>query len=1055
MLRLHSLGQSVIEAPGGRLTPESTRKFALVLYLLSETGRQIPRSRLTELIFPDRPDSSARHSLRELVYQLHKLGIELRSDSSGIGLDAGKAWIDYSNVISSNELDSEQVRAAQGGFLPGYAPTHSRAFSEWFESYRTRISLRLAAGVLSHAERSRFLGDWTTAEDASRACLALDPYNDDATLILAEAVAVGGSKAQAGRILDRYINDVGSVSKELKLSAAVLKRRINRRVADEKRLSPALPFAGRENEMRSLNGLFTRACSDQAQCVVLFGEPGIGKSRLISEFCRIAGLDGATTASVSLQPNDAYRPFGTFTDLLPSLIAMPGALGCAPESLRSLESLSRGNVDVSTLSGSSLGDETLCGRLSDALIDLVEAIASEQPLILAIEDADNIDRISSRVCARLLDTRRPTKLLVLLSVRRLRTISFLESDTPNFSSSQIGRIRAGAIQRIIESWASSKGLELDDQMRLWLEGTSQGNPLFLETLLSHYASTGDRFSVSPTLAALLDRRVEMLSPEAGIVLRICALLGRHSTIETISRATSLPQFVLLQAISDLENLSLIKAEGLWVYPAHPLIAEVSLKKAGAAESQAAHRCVALVLEAVFHEQNSISVLWDCAEHWISANDPARGLHAVKMCVRYALDVGRPGDAAELLNRAVGLELFREERVSIARELVLTADAAGEADLVFSGLRVLRRHAVSRKHDELEFSEFRARARTFQDAAIDGELLIECAMSADASPQHRVTAAGWILKFADMHGRPDLVEKSIAAIPDAVLAAVSPKDQLEFVLVRSCIRREWETAEVTARNLLEIAVQEAPALRSVSRLNAAVGLWRAGFLPDAIDTASAAYFDAYGSGSHRLALTAAALLTDLNLDIDLDEAATLWIGRALGIVSARPELGSHFSLAMVRIARAIYHGETREGQELFADAVERGLFEGGGLRERWREAFSARFGNGLIDARALDQDIERVLADVNSLHPMSGILEFEISTVCEALIRWGRAADARRVCDHFLASRFRTRAALSRGIRSTLRAVDAAVDSQAVKPRLSVMALGSSGSGSTNVGVRNC
>ena len=77
MIRLRALGRCVVEVGDQRVTPESDVLFALLLYMSSSVGRAVPRSELLELLWPESSPASARHRLRQALYQAKKLGVSL------------------------------------------------------------------------------------------------------------------------------------------------------------------------------------------------------------------------------------------------------------------------------------------------------------------------------------------------------------------------------------------------------------------------------------------------------------------------------------------------------------------------------------------------------------------------------------------------------------------------------------------------------------------------------------------------------------------------------------------------------------------------------------------------------------------------------------------------------------------------------------------------------------------------------------------------------------------------------------------------------------------
>jgi DNA-binding transcriptional activator of the SARP family len=304
MIFVHTLGTALIETGNTRITPSSARAFALLLHLSAESGRRVSRTVLRDLLFPRQSEKNARHSLRELMYQLRQRGIELDADADGILLPAESVRSDYGEIVRNGVSDAQRFRSIESGFLPGYAPTHSEAYTEWLEGYRARAMFELCKTLLREISRAKGGSDWTMTERAARACLALDPLNEEATMALAEILAVGGAKSQGLGLLDRYIAEVGPQSRGVTLPAAILRRRISEQLQTPTSTTMDFPLLGRQSEMALLNERLAMAKTGESQCVVLHGEPGIGKSRLAAESCAWASLAGWRVERAAVQPHD-------------------------------------------------------------------------------------------------------------------------------------------------------------------------------------------------------------------------------------------------------------------------------------------------------------------------------------------------------------------------------------------------------------------------------------------------------------------------------------------------------------------------------------------------------------------------------------------------------------------------------------------------------------------------------------------------------------------------------------------------------------------------------
>lgn len=1014
MMFLHTLGTALIDAGDTRVTPIAGRKFAMLLYLSAEAGRRVSRTAMNELIFADQPDKNARHSLRELVYQCRQLGVEIESDTAGVQLGVDDGQTDYGAVIASCRLDLDQLRAVAGGFLPGYEPEHSEAFTEWLADFRARTTFDLSKAVLREIGRARAVADWTTTELAARACLAIDPINDEATLALAEMLAIGGAKTQALSLLDRYLLDIGETSRELRLPAVVLKRRIGEQPPEAYVSREVSSFVGREREMLVLREHLTRARGGSNECVAIVGEAGIGKSRLVKEFCAVAMLEGAVIAVATSLPHDVHRPFGAFTDLLPRLLATRGALGCSPESMRTLERLTKAPyADAASFADSVRDSDVLCDSMIHAILDLVDAIATEQLLVIAVEDVHWLDGMSLRVLGYLLTRHSTRRLFVVGTSRTPMPIADISRYADTVRTLEIGGLASEAIERLTSAFSTQVGIALDGDMTRWLEATSTGNPLFLESLLAYYSRTRERFAISPTLSTLLSRRVELLSPHAATTLQICALLGKHSTLGTLMDALRLSRSDLIRAVGELEAARLITSDDDNVHPAHALIADVAQARLTPIERRIAHRCVATALEKLLTQDRSVDVVWECAEHWVAAHDADRALDALRRCATQASELGRPGEAAQILARALGVEVSPADRRLIGRQMVLAADAACEPMLVFKGYEALGDRGIARAHDEIEFAHFRA-CISSQGESVDAEEdLFACIIATDATPDHRVTAAMSIVKYADVHGDRSLAERAVHALPTDVLHLAGPAVRLEFLMVRHCVLGEWDVAAEAARALIPFAQSGALTSRARLLMNAALVLGRSGYLSEALEAGKLAYIESTVAGNRRIGHQTAWFVSGLFLDTGRDQLAEEWRQCAIGSRENHLSLVDDFSQGIVYLALQLTRQDAASARETFDRMDSRGVFAGTAMNHRYRDVFEIRLRQLETGTQTSAEEIARLMRGCATTPSMDAIKELEVSTACRGLLLMGQRTDARELFDEYVRSGRATRFPLTR------------------------------------------
>src|SRR5688500_4741238 len=125
--------------------------------------------------------------------------------------------------------------------------------------------------------------------------------------------------------MDALGSHVGTIG----LPAKILRTRIAERLTDQRyAMISEQHFVGRESSMEFLQGLLRDAKRGAGSAAFIWGEPGIGKSRLVQELTQVAALDDAQIVSTKCHPSDTSRPLSAFADFVPLLKTLPGALGC-------------------------------------------------------------------------------------------------------------------------------------------------------------------------------------------------------------------------------------------------------------------------------------------------------------------------------------------------------------------------------------------------------------------------------------------------------------------------------------------------------------------------------------------------------------------------------------------------------------------------------------------------------------------------------------------------------------------------------------------------------
>jgi len=998
MIVVHTLGTVQIDIGEMRVLPTSPRKFALLLYLSVERGRRVVRTRLQNLIFPDQSEKNAQHSLRELLYQLRQARTRITSNTEGIHLPDDSVVIDLEAFVSANRLTVDQLRAVEGGFLPGYAPEYSEAFTEWLEIYRARSTFELCKALVADVVRSRRVGDWTRTEQAARACLGLDPLNEEATLGLAEALAMGGAKARAIELLDQYAAEVDQGGRRLQLPATMLRRRISERIKDSYRAPLTLPFLGRDAEMDRLSDCFDRVRQGEAHCTVIIGDPGIGKSRLAEEFCARASLDGALVEAVVTQPHDAHRPMGTIADLVPRLLQLPGSLGCSPDSMAALNLLTKPELDEGFSRPATTNSEAVASSITGAVADLIDAIAIEAPLIVLIDDAQWADELSLAALFTLASARRHRRLLVIVTSRDRSLSQRLAQFAERCSIIFVGALHSSSTRDMVSRVLDRRVLGPGDQLREWLSHASGGNPFFLRCLIAHLQLTGERFVVPSSVNALLDQQLAALGQDASVVLGTLVVLGRHSTIERVTSILEITFHRLQLAVRELEMANLIVQQGIRLEPAHWLIAESVARTTSPIALKLLHRRVALNLEC--HTAFEPASAWDCAEHWILAGDDARASTLMNQCVNYSLEIGRPRAAAETLLRAAALVTGgnRAELVSRAARLGATF---WEADIVLRAANFAAQHGVTIAYDGFELDHLLARIVEWDNATAVKDALRPW-LSDATEIRHKLRAALVAIIFADTTYDPSFAHEIHAAVADVLQPLADAGDPRALTVLLIFHSRFGDVAESVrlAHRVAAIASTQSAADAANLQRKAAVALFAADAHDEAVAAARAAYNGARASGLVRLQAHMAAFLAYLMIEVGRPEDRHEWLRRLDELADNLDGLRASLTYitALAEIGSAL--GDARLTRE-WVDYGKRIMLKGTGPRAtRWLRALEIR----AQQLEGIFEDSDRVVSSMIDHHLPNAetgeVSDLEISVALESLYVAGQSPQAQELLTRY-------------------------------------------------------
>jgi class 3 adenylate cyclase len=304
-------------------------------------------------------------------------------------------------------------------------------------------------------------------------------------------------------------------------------------------------FVGREDELRSLTSRWERVLAGEGQVALLFGEAGIGKSRLVLRFHeQIAGTPhtwveagaGAFFQNTPFYPvSEMLRQFvgdGPAENQLEQLATRLAAAGLNPAEAIPLIAPLLNLALPPEYPPSALSPDQQRRRLLATLVEWVLGSARAQPLIIATEDLHWADPSTLEVIQLLVEQGASARLLLLYTARP----EFHPPWTmrPNHLQINLNRLTASNVRTIVAQVAARIALS-DETVAAVVERTG-GVPLFVEELTRAVLESGDpKLSgreIPATLHDSLMARLDRLGP-AKEVAQVAAVIGREFTYELL------------------------------------------------------------------------------------------------------------------------------------------------------------------------------------------------------------------------------------------------------------------------------------------------------------------------------------------------------------------------------------------------------------------------------------------------------------------------------------------------------------------------------------------
>ncbi|MGW8143519.1 MAG: AAA family ATPase, partial [Anaerolineales bacterium] len=681
-----------------------------ILFYLASSGNLVGREKLLTLFWEDTTSTKARRNLRVALSRLRSEipdpGL-LVNHNDLIGIDPNKVSIDQRDFLELHNTFGNQpwtvpieealpekiiqpmVRAANlwhgSEFMEGADLPNTRPLESWWQQtnlHLTHLRTRLCTRLCDHYRASGRLED---ALIFARTALEGDNLNEDIHLriliLLTEMGEFQGAREYYQQVVKLLSEELDTLPSQQLVSAyrQIQQRSISNRQSSQYewliRTSLHIPFVGRQKEFNKL-----QESLDQSGGIVISGESGMGKTRLIQEFCELLAND-RRIFNTHCRPSEINLPYQPIIEILRNQISglewqeIPNIWTSQLAII--LPELSYQKLSVTPLLISPDLEQNR-STLHEAIRQVFLKISNKDKLVLFFDDIHWADEATLSAISYLFERSPFNDLaLIILAIRpdeinpRLERFLSQIENSPKLSLIPLDHLNhkeiAGLARYVM-------GYPIRQELVEQLEQETGGNPfIILETLRAIQAldnisgqSRSKRLPLAQSVYSLIKKRISRLSPLAHETCEFAAVIGPEFDPELISLASHQNFVVIARALEELKQRKFIEPVARpekisrWRF-VHEMIRETILQDTNPIRKQYLHEHIARAMEIYLPLIRSQSAI--LANHYESAGKAEAALKYWLQALQWARQLYSIEEAMQIFSHAENLIANSKELIS--------------------------------------------------------------------------------------------------------------------------------------------------------------------------------------------------------------------------------------------------------------------------------------------------------------------------------------------------------------------------------------------------------
>ncbi len=673
MLRIDLLG-----SPSLHLAERSVplaRKDAALLAILALDG-PTAATRLAALLWPDVDEKQAANNLRQRIFRLRRAAGQRFIEAGASVFFAGEVANDL------QEIEGFDHDSAPGELLGGLHFDDLDELDAWVQAARGRWQAQCAEALAAAASRCEKSGELARALHLAQQLVIRQPYAEHGHRRLMRLHYLRGDRAAAlaaferCRELLRHELNAQPGGETLELAALIERSGTLASTHAPRPVAVLRPprLVGRDAEWQRLLQAWTAV-----RAVLITGDPGIGKTRLLTDFAAAQG-DGIVLAGA--RPGDSRLAYAALARLLRAcLMALT-----APAERWVIEELARIAPELGTPASGRL--EPL--RLRQALQAALDFWSGNGLLALLFDDLQFADAASLEALLPL--AAGENRVRWLFGVRGNEMPAAVAGWMRDLAGDTLVRLdlsplTATATQDLLCALALPSF-----DATIWaapLHRHTGGNPLFLLETLATLAAGGEapraptQLPVPASIGLLIESRLEQLSAGALKLARVAALAGQDFSAELAAQVLGHHALDLAEPWRELEQAQVIREDAF----AHDLILEATLRSVPKPIARLLHGSIAAFLE------RRGAPAARTAMHWAEAEDWSKAARAFAAAARFSRRASSREEEAEqwqrafdAFDRAGELDAAFEARCESVDSLLLVGGVARATGVIDALLR---------------------------------------------------------------------------------------------------------------------------------------------------------------------------------------------------------------------------------------------------------------------------------------------------------------------------------------------------------------------------------